>query len=505
MAAAHDSARSASRGGCRDVPRPATQTVPSVTAVTAARAARRASGGEAGRASKTHRANNPLAANAKPEPIRPPSTPRITLSAISMRVSWAPVAPSVRSSADSRKRWRRPAAPAPPKLKDEMRMPWQRGNRNFLRLWLVAGPFACGMETDCLSAQGGEAGIRPIDGLEQKRADGTSVKWHSQKSWGDTNAFDDLTGPKDGAVAYAFAKVSRAKAGKALLSVGSEDGIRVWLNSKLVLAKDGLRSLTPDEDQIEVDMDAGENTLLVKLFALKSFSARVLEPGTVVARTAEIGPSIVRFSPDGFTLKTDIGAERTGPEAVKIEVIQPGGKAVFNANASRGANVAIDAKAWPDGPYEVRCSTHTFTGRLYVAHLPWYKGDSLAKARELAATAAKADAAKPEGFTLKMLAEMVEDRLGSKLSEAKGNPWLKIHSPLMEFDEMMLERQGANRPHPPRWLRAPGLPGRSGRLAAVLPRLPAGGLRPGEEMAAGDPDARLQSGEPGLRAVVGRR
>ena len=333
-------------------------------------------------------------------------------------------------------------APAFTKLKDELRMPWQRGERNFLRLWLVAGPFRCGLETDCLSGQAGEAGILATDGLEQKRADGTSVRWHSQKSWGDVVAFDDLTGPKDDAVAYAFTRVSRPNAGKALLLVGSEDGVRVWLNGKQVLARDGLRSLTADEDRVEVDLNAGDNALLVKVSALRSFSARVVEPGTVTVRKAEIGPSIVRLLPDGFTLKTDIGVERPELEAVKIEVIRPGGKAVFSTEAHRGASVAIDAKGWPDGPYEVRCSTHSFTGLLYATDLPWYKGDSLAKARDLAATAAQADASRPEGFTLKMLAEMVEDRLGSKLSEAKGNPWLKIHSPLMEYDEMMLERRG---------------------------------------------------------------
>jgi dienelactone hydrolase len=112
--------------------------------------------------------------------------------------------------------------------------------------------------------------------------------------------------------------------------------------------------------------------------------------------------------------------------------------------------MAIDGGAWPDGPYEVRCTTHTSFGRLYATHLPWYKGDSLAKARELAATAAKADASKPEGFTLKMLVEMVDDRLGGKLADAKGNPWWRIHSPLMEYDELMLERKGQTgriRPH----------------------------------------------------------
>ena len=333
-------------------------------------------------------------------------------------------------------------APAPVKLKDEMRMPWQRGDQNFIRLWLVAGPFSCALETDCLVGQSAEAAAQPTDGMEQKRADGTLVKWHSQKSWTDAVTFDDLSGPKDSAVAYAFTKTSRPKAGKARLSVGSENGVRVWLNGKLVLGKDGLRSLTLDEDQVDVDMNAGDNTLLVKVSASSSFSLRVLEPGTVLARRTEIGPSIVALSGDGFTLKTDTGAERTALEPVKIEVIQPGGKAILTRQAARGAKVAVDARNWVDGPYEIRCATHTPAGLLYVTHLPWYKGDSLVKARELAATAAQADASTPEGFTLRMLADMVEDRLGSKLAEAKGNPWRKIHSPLMEYDEMMLERKG---------------------------------------------------------------
>ena len=335
------------------------------------------------------------------------------------------------------------AAPASKsKFKDEMRMPWTRGDESFLRLWLVAGPFTGELQTDCLSAQGGEAGTQPTDGQEQKRADGTTVKWHSQKSWSDIVAFEDLAGSKDGAVAYAFTRISRPRAGKALLSVGSSDGIRVWLNGKLVLTRDGLRSETPDEDRVDVDMNAGANSLLVKVAAQSTFCVRVLEPGTVLARKVEIGPSIIKLSPDGFALKTDIGVERTGADPVKIEVIRPGGKAVYTGTASRGAIVGIDARNWPDGPYDVRCSSHTYIGLLYATHLPWYKGNSLTKAQELAATAAAADASKPEGFTLKMLAEMVEDRLGCRLSEAKGNPWRKIHSPLMEYDEMMLEREG---------------------------------------------------------------
>jgi len=329
--------------------------------------------------------------------------------------------------------------PPRPRLKDELRMPWTRGGNDFLRQWLVVGPFAGGLDADGL---GGESAVAPADGQEAKRADGTSLRWHGQKAWSDDVTFGDLPGAGPGDVAYAFAKVTRPKAGPALLSIGSRDGIRVWLNGRPVLSRDGLRSATPDEDRVAVEMNAGENALLVKASADSTFFARVLEPGAALVRRAEIGPSLVDLRPDGFTLVTDVGPERKDADPVSVDVVRAGGQPVFTATAPRGARLAIDARAWPDGAYEVRCRSPRPTGLLYATHLPWYKGDSLAAARALAATAAAADAAKPEGFTLRMLVDMVEDRLGGSLSAATGNPWPKIHAPLMEYEELMLERQG---------------------------------------------------------------
>ncbi|MDF3021787.1 MAG: peptidase-like protein [Steroidobacteraceae bacterium] len=322
-----------------------------------------------------------------------------------------------------------------------MRLPWQRGDWNYQRHWLIAGAFPCTLETECLGAAGSEGAIRPNDGQEQKRTDGTSVKWHSARSWDDAVGFDDLAGPLDGAVAYAFTMISRPQSGKALISVGSENGIRLWVNGKLVLSRDGARSLTADEDQIEVELISGDNAVLVKVGAADSFTLRVLEPGTVLARTTEIGPSFAGFMPAGFSLNTDI-TKRAGADPVKVEVIAPGGAVMHTITAPRGEQLYVDGKAWPDGPYDVRCSTRNAAGRPTVTHLAWYKGDALAMARELAAEAAKADPSKPEGFTLKMLAEMVDDRLGVRLADAKNNPWPKIHSPLMEFSELLLEREG---------------------------------------------------------------
>jgi hypothetical protein len=150
--------------------------------------------------------------------------------------------------------------------------------------------------------------------------------------------------------------------------------------------------------------------------------------------------------PAAFSLNTDVNSRRADAPPVKVEVIAPGGAVLYTNTASRGEQLFIDGKAWPDGPYEVRCSTPNPQGLLFVTNLAWYKGDALAKARELVAEAAKADATRPEGAILQMLATMVEDRLGTKVTDATGNPWGEIHSPLMEYDELMLERAGKPAP-----------------------------------------------------------
>ncbi|MES1263452.1 MAG: hypothetical protein ABUL69_03795, partial [Peristeroidobacter soli] len=300
----------------------------------------------------------------------------------------------------------------------------------------VAAQFKCDLARDCLDVPGGEAVAKPDSG--QKRADGSTLDWRAEHEWDDSVGFDAITGDREGAIAYAAATVTRATAGKAQLSIGSVDGIRVWVNGTSVLTRDGHRSLTPDEDSVEVDLAAGPNTVLVKSAANGSFTLRVLEPGTVLRRVSEIGPSLIELQPEMFTVRTDVNSARAAADPVKIEVVKAGGDIAFTATAKRGDLVVVDAKGWVDGPYEVRVSTRTPTGLLTVNYLPWFKGDSLALARQLAADAAQADDADPRGFTLKMLADLVDFRLGTKLADAKANPWPKIHSALMEYAEIRL-------------------------------------------------------------------
>jgi len=352
-------------------------------------------------------------------------------------------------------------------LKDEMRMSWNRNDEWYFRHWLVLGDFVAaasvgkdpatvvdtGMNIDYLKEHGGEAAVHPTSNLEHHRPDGSAVRWRPHDSFHDYVDLGESSagGMRGAGVAYAFTTFQRSAAGKALLTVGSDEGIRIWVNGKLVHDKQTRRPMTPDEDQIEVPVNAGDNTILVKLeqrIGPWTFSLRVLEPGAVLARKAEIGPSIVRGEPDSNVLivQTDLATALVGEAPVDVEVVGAGGKVAARRTELRGRQVRFETGSWAEGAYEVRCSTLTLDKKPWSTHLPWFKGDALKEARELIAAAGKADTSKPSGFTLQMLADMVRDRLGEKLDAVPGNPWWIIHSPLMEYEELKQEAGGGPGP-----------------------------------------------------------
>ena len=85
----------------------------------------------------------------------------------------------------------------------------------------------------------------------------------------------------DGVAAYAYAEVQIATAGPAQLDLGSDDGVRVWLNDKLVHSVLKTRKLKVDGDKVEVQLVAGTNRLLLKICDAKGawrFCLRITDP-----------------------------------------------------------------------------------------------------------------------------------------------------------------------------------------------------------------------------------
>jgi dienelactone hydrolase len=325
----------------------------------------------------------------------------------------------------------------------ETRQPWARSNERFIRSWLVVGGFPADQAGEIVSQL---LAAVPEPGTEVARADGEPARWQPHKAWGDEV---DLTGPLnvdgEGAnVGYAFAEVTRDATGPARVSVGSDEGIRVWLNGVLVHERQGERPLRHDEDAVDIEMREGRNTLLVESEQRRGpwvFTLRVLEPGSELARVREIAPAIVDSATGTLSIRTDAPGDRVGLAPVSVQIVAAGGDVVASQEAPRGEVVRFDTGAWADGPYEARCTTTRPDGRRFVVHLAWYEGDALAAARELVAEAEEVATSTPYGISVEMLAEMVLDRLGG---EVAGGPdaWERIHAPLMEHAELKLAEAG---------------------------------------------------------------
>ena len=68
-------------------------------------------------------------------------------------------------------------------------------------------------------------------------------------------------------MAYLRTKVWSPKEQKAKLELGSDDGVKVWLNGQLVHANNAERPAVPGQDKADVTLKEGSNPMLVKLDA----------------------------------------------------------------------------------------------------------------------------------------------------------------------------------------------------------------------------------------------
>lgn len=102
---------------------------------------------------------------------------------------------------------------------------------------------------------------------------------------------------KEYAAAYLRATIRVEKPSAVVVRLGSDDAIRAWLNGKLVHDNKILRSLAPSQDEVKLDLAAGDNVLLIKVvnaagldgvfFGMGDLaSRRIYETGALCAKSA---------------------------------------------------------------------------------------------------------------------------------------------------------------------------------------------------------------------------
>jgi hypothetical protein len=135
--------------------------------------------------------------------------------------------------------------------------------RNFITDWLVAGPFndpdGKGLEIEYAP----ETKVDPAAKYEGRG--GKVIKWQKVSNPKGIIVLDDLFNPKDNLVAYGTVVVNSPEERTHTLLLGSDDGVKVWINGKEVWKNMVLRGLVPDNDRVDVQLKQGPNLLLIKV------------------------------------------------------------------------------------------------------------------------------------------------------------------------------------------------------------------------------------------------
>ncbi|MFH1369197.1 MAG: discoidin domain-containing protein [Elusimicrobiota bacterium] len=131
---------------------------------------------------------------------------------------------------------------------------------DYIKSWLVCGPFIDQtLDDPCFDNEGKSV---PVEGASE--GGNTWRRYLGTNDFVDLAA-DEVFGQKDESNGMAYVRINCAAATDAILYIGSDDGVRVWLNGEMVLNNDTPRGLEPDQDIINIRLKDGDNNLLAKV------------------------------------------------------------------------------------------------------------------------------------------------------------------------------------------------------------------------------------------------
>jgi hypothetical protein len=159
----------------------------------------------------------------------------------------------------------------------DLRASWDaaaaKANEDSIASWKIIGPFKSptpGKVSLELKTPVEDDFVRRADGgidpNARYDASGAALKWKDVSA--DKKGRVDLAaeiGQEEWAVAYAYAEIDSIHQREAVLTCGSDDGIRIWLNGKVVHTHEVGRGYRPGNDAVTVHLKAGKNRLFVKI------------------------------------------------------------------------------------------------------------------------------------------------------------------------------------------------------------------------------------------------
>ncbi len=177
------------------------------------------------------------------------------------------------------------------------------------------------------------------------QAGGKNYEWRFVQSADDIVDFTKTFGDSEFVVAYAWVEINSPEAKNALMALGSDDGVKVWLNGELVHENWIGRAVNKDDDLFPVAFKKGKNQLLVKVQNMQlgwGFCCRVIGPNSF---TEKLVSSSAQGNLDALKLLLSHGAavnnkNKNGLTALHVAKLN-GRDGVVKLLLERGADAKI--------------------------------------------------------------------------------------------------------------------------------------------------------------------
>lgn len=134
----------------------------------------------------------------------------------------------------------------------------------FMQKWLVMGPLSIQADAKVQRAAFETYHLNPAAFEPSINVDGKSYRWRLMTN--ETGPID-LSRPfgTQMGIVYVWAQVEMPEESSVVLGIGSDDGVKVWLNGQLVHESWVSRGVTADEDLVPVTFRKGTNHLVLKI------------------------------------------------------------------------------------------------------------------------------------------------------------------------------------------------------------------------------------------------
>ena len=273
----------------------------------------------------------------------------------------------------------------------------------YFRDWLLCGPFPncpdcdqvsykhderCkGFYTDYLESVGGEKNACPQKGMVVNMPDlGVKKEWFYYHSETDKIPFNSIFKPNDMVVAYAFCQVNSNNEQQAILSLGSNDGVKVFFNGEKIHENHPLngRWLQKDNDYVPINLKQGINNFLVKVDEGTGDFGLVVRLLNYDSTKTAIRNNLENRKELSLVTEKDLLIAQFG-KPYKISVLNPGEKVrieIFDKKSNKiveksgfpGAQLEFQLADLPDGFLLARATFETPDDGIIISEKRHFKG-----------------------------------------------------------------------------------------------------------------------------------